>query len=138
MGERNKQLLKLKMNTGKTVQQLNNLKQELMEETKRTQVLQDNIIERDALLNKLEEELVCVDKELGKQNKLLVSNKLKIQNADIPHVMDYVQQKQSQQKIQAKLESYERKLEIAEVSAKRASKILKAHSVNQTMPETEQ
>eukprot|EP01083_Nonionella_stella_P201928 738211_1 len=55
--ERNKELLKLKMNTGKTVQQLNNLKQELTTQTKKTKVLEHNMVDRNHLLGKLDEEL---------------------------------------------------------------------------------
>merc|ERR1712130_28645 len=99
--ERNKELLKLKMNTGKTVQQLNNFKQELTNQTKKTKILENNIVERNSLLGKLDEELTAVSKELNKQNKLLINNKQKIQNADIPHVNDYVQQRQNQLKINA-------------------------------------
>lgn len=125
--ERNKELLKLKMNTGQTVQQLNNFKQELAKQTKKTKVLENGNSERKALLIKLDEELSSVKKELNKQNKLLVSNKQKIQNADIPHVNDYVKQKQNEHKIQSKLKSYERKLEIAQLGAKQANKVLKRH-----------
>ena len=136
--ERNRELLKLKMNTGKTVQQLNNYKQELTKQTKKTKVLESSIVERKATLEKLEEELGAVDTELSKQTKLLISNKQKIQNADIPHVIDYVQQKQSQQKIQSKIKSYERKLEIAELSAKKAKKVLKNHALQQQQQQQEE
>lgn len=122
--ERNKELLKLKMNTGKTVQQLNNYKQELMQQTKKTKILEQNIIDRNGLTIKLDEELFNVTKEYNKQNKLLNINKQKIQNADIPSIIDYVKQKQNQHKLESKLKSYQRKLEIAQLSAKQANKIL--------------
>lgn len=125
--ERNKELLKLKMNTGKTVQQLNSFKQELTKQTKKTKVLENNIVDRENLLVKLEEELTSVNKEFTKQSKLLNANKQKIQNADIPHVIDYVKQKQNQHKVDSALKSYQRKLEIAEKSAIGARRILKMH-----------
>jgi len=125
--ERNKELLRLKMNTGKTVQQLNCFKQELATQTNKTKVLDHSIVDREGLCLKLDDELTAVHRELSKQSKLLNANKHKIQNADIPHVIDYVKQKQSQQKVESQLKSYRRKIEIAELHANRAAKILKMH-----------
>jgi len=129
--ERNRELLRLKLNTGKTVQQLNALKLALNAASKRTKQLQSALREREQTHAKLDGEIAATQSTLSKQTKLLTNNKHKIQNADIPHVIDYVAQKREQHQLAAQLDSYERKLEIAELRARRAAKVVQRYRTAQ-------
>lgn len=123
--ERNKELLKLKMNTGKTVQLLNNLKQRLNNEMTKQDNLTNNISDRQLLIDKLKAELEDVSNELNKQNKLYLTTKQKLANADLPQVIDYVNQKATQYELESTLKNWQRKVQIATLSAKQTKVIVK-------------
>ena len=120
--ERNKELLKLKMNTGKTVQMLNNYKQRLNDEIKKTKILESNIFDRQSLIDKLSQELYYIELETNKQNKLYITTKQKLANADLPQIMDYVNQKANQYDLESTLKTWKRKVQIAGLSKKQQKK----------------
>ncbi|ETO34148.1 hypothetical protein RFI_02945 [Reticulomyxa filosa] len=105
--EKNKELLKLKTNTGKV--------QELKNENKRAKTLEACINDRQQLLIKLKDELESAEKDITKQYKLYSTMKAKLANADLPQVMDYVKQKSEESKLELQLKSWQRKVEIAEL-----------------------
>jgi len=118
--ERNDELLKLKMTTGNTVQVLNNLKRKLNNLISESEWLKNEIKSRTELCTKIKEDNKRVQDEISKASR---SNKqLSTQNEaaqDMPEVLDYVKQKAEMYELQQAVRNWERKVEIAEMAAKR-------------------
>jgi len=118
--ERNDELLKLKMTTGNTVQVLNNLKRKLNNLISESEWLKNEIKTRSELCMKIKEDNKGVRDEISKASR---SNKqLSTQNEaaqDMPEVLDYVKQKAEMYELQQAVRNWERKVEIAEMAAKR-------------------
>jgi len=118
--ERNDELLKLKMTTGNTVQVLNNLKRKLNNLISESEWLKNEIKTRTELCGKIKEDNKRVQDEIVKASR---SNKtLSTQNEaaqDMPEVLDYVKQKAEMYELQQAVKNWERKVEIAEMAAKR-------------------
>lgn len=125
INERNAELLKLKMTTGKTVQVLNTAKRNLNDLLSESKRLRTGIKDRQESTVKLNEELARVDAELRKERKKNKKYKIQQSNPDMPQVMDYVNQKSNMYDLEAELRNWERKVEIAELAARRARTFLK-------------
>jgi len=118
--ERNDELLKLKMTTGNTVQVLNNLKRKLNNLMSESEWLKYEIKTRTELCGKIKEDNGRVDTEISKAsraNKTLSTASEAAQ--DMPEVLDYVKQKAEMYELQQAVKNWERKVEIAEMAAKR-------------------
>lgn len=127
INERNTELLKLKMTTGKTVQVLNTAKRnlnDLMTESKR---LRSDIKERQEATVKLSEELTRVESEVRKERKKNKKYKIQQSNPDMPQVLDYVNQKSNMYDLDGEVRNWERKVEIIEMAARRARAFLVHH-----------
>lgn len=123
--DRNRELLKLKMTTGKTVKRLGAAKQELGEQVKSGKSLRSTISERKETMKRMDAELTKVGKDVRQQAALKGSLKNKGANPDMPNIMDYVMQKKREEELQAEIKSWERKVEIADLGARRAKAYLK-------------
>lgn len=102
--ERNQELLKLKMSTGNTVQVLNTLKNELNELNNKSEWMVKEIKARKRLKAKIEGELERVNEEIAREKKIAV--KLQVDSeeaANMPHTLDYVEQKKQMYELQAKV-----------------------------------
>jgi len=125
--ERNEELLKLKLTTGSTVQALNTLKNKLQSLLTESSWLSKEIKSRTEQLNKLEEDAATVQAEL--QSEARLKKKLGQQDSDqggnMPQILDYVKQKKDMYEIEATLKNWERKVEIAEMAAKKAKASMK-------------
>lgn len=102
--ERNQELLKLKLSTGNTVQVLNNLKQELNELTVESDWVQNEILSRTTLGQKVEAETKRVEIEISKEKK--IEAKLTDASEDgvnMPHTLDYVAQKAEMYELQGQM-----------------------------------
>ncbi len=118
--ERNAELLALKMTTGKTVQRLNTAKKSLGDVTSQIGRLQHEIKERKETLQKLTVELRSAEDELEVERSRNDTMKAQISSAEIPQIMDYVQQKARQTQLETTVRSWKRKIEIAEMALHRA------------------
>ena len=124
--ERNKKLLALKLNSGKTVQTLNSLKKKLQDAIK----LQE-MIARDMQMKKLKLERTNEDigKAKGEINRAKYNNKkqeaLQQQITNMPVPIKFVEQKNLAVELKNCVSNWERKIEIAEVAAKKAKTILR-------------
>jgi chromosome segregation ATPase len=118
--ERNQELLKLKLTTGNTVQVLNSLKQQLSEHMTDATWLRREISQRKELLAKLRVDNEDVSAEISKSTKAGASLRARAEDVSgMPEVLDYVKQKAEHEKLRRDVESWRRKVEIAEMSAKR-------------------
>eukprot|EP00904_Undaria_pinnatifida_P003678 jgi/Undpi1/13310/HiC_scaffold_8.g02971.m1 len=119
--ERNDELLKLKMTTGKTVQALNTLKNLLHQLLAESEWLSKEIRLRTETLTKIKEENVAVAAEIAAERR--VKKKLSQHRADtqeMPNVDDYIAQKAAVYRLQQDMTNWERKVEIASMGARRA------------------
>ena len=115
--ERNQELLQLKMTTGKTVQVLNDLKKKLNALIHESEWLKQEIQQRTELLAKLRNDNAQVSSRIDVEAKQ--EEKLKAQvedNADMPTVLDYVNQKAQMFELEKEVASWKRKVEIASLS----------------------
>ncbi len=122
--ERNEELLKLKITTGKTVQILNTIKRTLNDLLVESKGLRRELREKDSARLRLAEELRRVEMELLHEN--IKNRKFKVQqsNPDMPQVMDYVTQKSVCYELEASKRNWQRKVEIVEMAAKRARRVM--------------
>jgi len=128
--ERNRKLLTLKSTTGKTVQTLNTKKRELNEVMKHNEDLQVNIEARKKDLDQIEHEITDVREE--KESARSDNKKLNLQHqriANMPQVIDYVRQKKELSDLEVAVKNLQRKIEIAEFSAKKAHKIIRENEM---------
>ena len=122
--ERNKELRTLKFTTGKTLQVLNSAKKELSDLMVHCNTIQQNISDRKTTIERLNEEYNRVSSEVESVKKVNTNFKRQPTNSDMPQVLDYVNQKAREYELQQAVKSWERKVEIVEMGAKRARLIL--------------
>lgn len=126
ISERNAELLKLKMTTGKTVQVLNTAKKQLADLLSEGQRIRKELDDRNDAMVKLTEELDRVQSEVKKEKKKNKKFKIQQSNPEMPQVMDYVNQKSDQYEMAASVRNWQRKVEIAELAAKQSRLFLKS------------
>jgi len=120
--ERNNELLRLKLTTGKTVQVLNRLKKRLGDLTGEGQWLRTETAARKDQLAKFEEELGRASDEhaaAAKHNKLAQQEH---DDTDKPSVLSYIKLKAEVTELEKKHADMERKVEIAEMEMRRLKK----------------
>lgn len=128
--EANQELLDLKKRSGRTVKMLNNMKKRLSSLTTEARVLEDDIKERKAMLAKTEHDIVKVVEE--KESARKEHKKLRAQSrqtSEMPQPVDYVQQKAEAYELEGQKRLWQRKLELAEVAAKRVRAQLRNHTM---------
>jgi len=128
--ERNNELLRLKLTTGKTVQVLNNLKKKLGNLTTQSDFLRKETAERkDQLVNFAEGIGRVTDERVQaeKQNKILRHEQ---EDTEQPQVLDYIKLKADVADLEKKSIDWERKVEIAELEVKRLRKQLKGSTMS--------
>ncbi len=118
--ERNQELLKLKMTTGRTVQVLNSLKKTLTGVIQESEFLRSEISARKSLLERILVDKDDVNGDMHRERRIY--RKLMTdadEGSEMPHVLDYVAQKACSYALEKKLQNWQRKVEIAEMDAKR-------------------
>merc|ERR550532_3645995 len=118
--ETSQELIDLKSKSGRTVKNLNAMKKKLSTLTTEAKSIEDDIKERKAMLNKTEQDIVRVveEKEAArKEHKKLRAQSR--QTPEMPQVVDYVSQKAEQYELEGQKRNWTRKLELAEMAAKR-------------------
>ena len=118
--ERNDELLRLKMTTGKTVQQLNSQKRRLQSLIEESAWLKGELGSRASLCSKVKKEAGRAGKEASKAGRANRSLRAAQEAAQgMPQLLDYVKQKAEAYELQTAVKSWERKVEIAEMASKR-------------------
>jgi hypothetical protein len=120
--ERNSQLLDLKLSTGKTMQMLASKKSRLAELIAQCEQLRTGITRRTGDMERLRRENSRVVVELGKDT--VKAEKLGVavdESEDLPAVQDYVDLRADHTELTRELDSWRRKVEIAEMAAKKTS-----------------
>lgn len=117
--ERNNELLKLKLTTGNIVQVLNTSKKRLSALTAESVWLRKSMEEREEQLGKIKEELKRLGSECSKAKNLNESLITQLKQSRTPHVMEYISQKAAVHDLKTVIQTFERKLEIAEIEERR-------------------
>lgn len=127
INERNAELLRLKVTTGKTIQVLTAAKQKLADLLLVSRNLKTDISSKREATVKLTEELEQVQSEVKAEQAKNKRFKQQQSNPDMPQVLDYVNQKSEMYDCDAEVKHWQRKLEITELAAKQARKVINAH-----------
>ena len=124
--DRNKKVLKLKLSSGTTTQALNKLRKNLQVAQKREQEIKKDMEAKTESLEKKKKDIRNTEYEIEKENALNKKQKaLQSQMKEMADPLDFVQQK-NQGTVYARMKAnWERKIEIAELEAKKARAILK-------------
>ncbi|KAL7862687.1 hypothetical protein SRHO_G00116710 [Serrasalmus rhombeus] len=119
--QRNQDLLRLKLQTGNTLQVLNSYKKKLQSLTLESKSLSGDIASREEVVVKIEQETQKAEEERAKAEAM--NRKLRAQLADfhVPHVLGYVTAKDSHTQLEQSVRAWERKVEIIEM-------VLKTHT----------
>ena len=116
--KRNQELIKLKVSTGKIVQVLNSKKKELHGLLEQSSWLTSEIGNRKEQLRRIKEENKRVGEKMASRRKFIGKLKNEAEeSSETPQVLDYVKQKAEMYELQQELKNYQRKVEIAEISA---------------------
>jgi hypothetical protein len=126
--ERNKKLLALKLNAGKTVQTLNSLKKKLADANREQDMIQSEMKIKLQKLDNTKKAIADTKEEIKAamlSNKKMETFKQHLQG--MPDPIKFVEQKNETQELINTVKNKERKIEIAEVAAKKAKAIIKKH-----------
>jgi hypothetical protein len=122
--ELNAELFRAKASTVRVVQQLNTRRKELAEASAKGARLKGDKHERAAAASRLKAELDTVEREVRADQARQRVLQVQQSNPDVPHVIDYVQQKALASELAAEVRSWARKVEIAQMAATRAKHAL--------------
>eukprot|EP01112_Ceratiomyxa_fruticulosa_P011641 TRINITY_DN3176_c0_g1_i1.p1 TRINITY_DN3176_c0_g1~~TRINITY_DN3176_c0_g1_i1.p1 ORF type:complete len:416 (-),score=110.36 TRINITY_DN3176_c0_g1_i1:95-1264(-) len=130
--ERNQELLTLKVIAGNTVQVLNSNKKRLTTLTNEHEQLEREIAARRAALGRINKETALVTQEIEKAT--MKNRKLKAKRDEyiVPEVIDYVGLKANLHEQQKKVHDWERKVEIAEMAARRQRTLARSKEFTNT------
>jgi len=126
--ERNNEFSKLKLTTGNIVQVLNVSKKKLANLTSDSTRLRKAMEERDEQLHKIKEELQRLGSECTRAHSTNARLIQQLKQSRTPHVMEYISQKAKVYDLKAGIQTFERKVEIAEMEERRYRKQLMTQS----------
>mmetsp|Transcript_24892 Transcript_24892/g.81496 ORF Transcript_24892/g.81496 Transcript_24892/m.81496 type:complete len:330 (-) Transcript_24892:1166-2155(-) len=113
--ERNNELLRLKLTTGKTVQVLNQLKKRLGQLTQEGAWLRRETAERTEQVAKFELDIARVEEEKLAAEKTNKALRAEQDDSDKPQVLEYIKLKAEVAELERKAADWERKLELAQL-----------------------
>ncbi|XP_011378259.1 coiled-coil domain-containing protein 113 [Pteropus vampyrus] len=117
---RNQELIQLKLTSGSTLQILHTYKTRLHRAMEVSVTLEKEISLRNELLEKLERETLQVEEDRAKAEALNKQLRKQLSEFRAPPVMLYVKQKAINGDLEKTIKMWERKVEIAEVSRRKA------------------
>lgn len=119
-------MLALKLNSGKTVQTLNSLKKKLKDQEKEQESISKDMIMKRSKYDRTKEDIKKAREEIDDAKDLMKRQKnLQLMIKDMPDPLKFVDQKNTAVDLRNSVKNWERKLEIAEVAAKKARTILR-------------
>jgi len=124
--ERNKKLLALKLNSGKTVQTLNSLKKKLQDAIREQDMISSEMkikIQKQEKTKKAIKKTKDDIKKADQNNRRQIALQAHIEN--MPNPISFVEEKNEAQTLINQVKNWERKIEIAEVAAKKARAIIR-------------
>ena len=118
--ERNEELLRLKLVTGKTAQTLNLLKQRLLVILSESAWLHREIAVRKEQLSKVDNDKSSVNMDIAVERRGKDHLGQQAETGDVPSTLNYVEQKAHMYDLQSTLRNWQRKIEIMHMAAERA------------------
>lgn len=126
--DRNKKLLKLKLDSGKIVQKLNHLKKNLGEAIKEQEELARKSHDYEVNLQRKKEDIKKTKRTMGKAKEKQKELRAMAQEfKDKPKPITFVVQKNTVKDLRQVRKNWERKIEIAELEARQARAKLRKH-----------
>ena len=116
--ERNKKLLSMKLNSGKTVQTLNSLKKKLTDALTEQKEIQTDIKVKNEKIKRTKAENTACKKDFEKAKKTNKTYLMQQLAEDIPKPPEFVEQKSLYQSLKISEKNQKRQIEIVEVAAK--------------------
>eukprot|EP00455_Lapot_gusevi_P048589 TRINITY_DN6738_c0_g1_i5.p1 TRINITY_DN6738_c0_g1~~TRINITY_DN6738_c0_g1_i5.p1 ORF type:complete len:197 (-),score=45.25 TRINITY_DN6738_c0_g1_i5:84-674(-) len=123
--DRNKELNDLKKKHGTINQVLQAAKDELTTLITESAQLARDRDDRENSIDRVNDELGKVQDEIDAARKINLKYIRQQPNPDMPQVLDYVNQKSAEYDLKMQIKNWERKVEIAEMGAKRARQFLR-------------
>ncbi|KAJ9514524.1 hypothetical protein QJQ45_016262 [Haematococcus lacustris] len=124
--ERNRELLRLKLSTSRTVQVLNKLKSSLSELVALGAQVRRLIEERKADLATFDNELLAVVEQQGSADRSVRQLKAEQDDIDKPSIMDYIKLKHDVGELEKQAAEWRRKIEIQVMERNRTRQLLKS------------
>ncbi|XP_075246825.1 cilia- and flagella-associated protein 263-like [Convolutriloba macropyga] len=116
--DKNQELLRLKLMAGNTMQVLNKYKSKLNKMTEENRQLNEDLEKRNFMLDSITKESSGVEKEQEKAYEENQKLRGQLENFRVPEVIEYVRDKAELTELKGVVRSWERKVEIAEMSLK--------------------
>ncbi|XP_006013003.1 coiled-coil domain-containing protein 113 isoform X2 [Latimeria chalumnae] len=120
--ERNRDLLRLKLMAGNTMQVLNSYKKKLQSMTEESMHLTRDISSKQQMIQDIEEETKVVEEERAKAEALNIKLRTQLSDYRVPHVLEYVYKKATHSEMEKCIKSWQRKVEVAEMTLKKHRK----------------
>jgi hypothetical protein len=120
--ERNDELLSVKLQTGKTIQALNDYKKRLNEKLEEEAWLKSEVSGKRTLLQKLDKEEGRIAKEVRGEKRVRNRLRQQIEEAQaMPNIQDYIMQKKEMYELETILKNWQKKVDIMEMAARKAA-----------------
>ncbi|XP_031805800.1 coiled-coil domain-containing protein 113 [Sarcophilus harrisii] len=116
--QRNRELIQLKLTAGNALHTLNLYKSKLQRATDTTRNIEKEISLRKEILEKIERETIQAEEDRAKAEVLNKKLRKQLATYKVPHVMMYVHEKVTNFELEKNIKTWERKVEIAEMSLK--------------------
>ncbi|XP_020819369.1 cilia- and flagella-associated protein 263 [Phascolarctos cinereus] len=116
--QRNRELIQLKLTAGNALHLLNLYKGKLQRATETTNHVVKEIALRKDIVEKIEKETLQAEEDRAKAEALNKKLRKQLATYKVPHVMMYVHEKVTNYELEKSIQTWERKVEIAEMSLK--------------------
>lgn len=131
IGERNDELLTVKLSTGKTIQALNELKKKLHDKLEESEWLKNEVATKKVQLQKLSKENGRALKDTRLEKRQRNTLRVQVEEAvEMPNVEDYILQKRDMYELETSVKNWRRKVEIMDMAAKKARSLRGAGASN--------
>uniref|UniRef100_A0A3B3T0U7 Cilia- and flagella-associated protein 263 n=1 Tax=Paramormyrops kingsleyae TaxID=1676925 RepID=A0A3B3T0U7_9TELE len=120
--KRNQELLHFKLKAGKVMQMLSSAKRCLQDATLESESLNHDIASRRHMLAKIQVEMVLAEEERSKAEVLNRKLHRRLEEYNVPDVLQYVQVTMAHRKLEQTVHNWERKTDIAQMALKAHTK----------------
>ncbi|XP_068943706.1 cilia- and flagella-associated protein 263 isoform X1 [Petaurus breviceps papuanus] len=133
--QRNRELIQLKLTAGNALHLLNLYKSRLQRATETTNHVEKEIALRKEILEKIEKETLQAEEDRAKAETLNKKLRKQLATYKVPPVMMYVHEKVTNYELEKSIKTWERKVEIAEMSLKGYRKAWNRVKMSSNLPE---
>ncbi|KAJ8417457.1 hypothetical protein AAFF_G00286840 [Aldrovandia affinis] len=124
IGTLNQDLLRLKLLAGSTQQILHSHKSKLQQLIRESKSLSNEISSRDDILAKMDQETLQAEHECAEAEAVNTQLRRQLESFSVPPLLDYIKAKSVHGELEQTLHSWERKVDIAEMTLRNHTKAL--------------